>query len=245
MPGSKGWRAIEDPGLRPAGLQGITNPRCDGAIALPRVAHIDTCLAPADEPFRDGDAGVLYALEARMNGPRTRLAAVVLLLGPVACSSTSASGGSPPTADSTVAPGPKCAAAPKQVLTENDSFVPDASGAGISAGMDIAVSATDLYVGVTYGFASSAILRTPIRGGAPVVVAAIPAAEQGFVLTGDSLVFAQANQPASGADGAIVKIGLHDGTRTVLASASIDMGSNLRAERHPRHRRNGHLLRRE
>ncbi len=152
-----------------------------------------------------------------MKGHFAGLAALTALLTVVGCSS-----GSTPAAASA---GSKCAAAPTQLLTANDLFGPDATAIGISAGMDLAVNATDLYVAVNYGSSGGAILRAPIRGGAPAVVASVDGSEQGFMLTADSVVFAQADNPYNHATGAIVRVGLQGGSRTVLASASIEAGT--------------------
>jgi hypothetical protein len=99
--------------------------------------------------------------ELTMKGHMAGLLALAALLTVVGCSSAStpAAAPSPSAADSTASTGSKCAAAPTQLLTANDLFGLDASAVGISAGMDLAVNATDLYVAVNYGSSGGAILR--------------------------------------------------------------------------------------
>jgi hypothetical protein len=92
---------------------------------------------------------------------------------------------------------------------------------GISVAMDLAVSDTDLYVALNYN-QNGALLRVPIRGGQPVVMAPIAGAEQGLLVTDGSVVFAESqSDPSGGYSGNIVRIGLQGGTSTVLASGSI------------------------
>ncbi len=127
--------------------------------------------------------------------------------------------------DSGGATGPKCTASPTLLIDGHDLIEPDAGAEGISAGMDVAVSATDLYVAVDY-IANGALLRVPIRGGTPVVMAPISGAEQGLLVTGDSVVFVQAGSSADGApSGEVVRIGLQGGPTTVLASDRIARGT--------------------
>jgi hypothetical protein len=115
--------------------------------------------------------------------------------------------------------GPRCALTPSKLIDASELLVPGAGS--ISAGMDLAVSATDLYVAVSYN-PGGAVLRVPIRGGQPVVLESLVGSEQALLVTGDSLVFAQSYEDASGqVSGDIRRIGLQGGDSTVLASAPI------------------------
>lgn len=123
------------------------------------------------------------------------------------------------------ATGPKCGLAPTTVIDQNGLVPPDAGVVGISAAMDLAVSATDVYVAVTYGDSSGAVLRAPIRGGTTSLVTTIDGAEQALLVTGDSVVFAQARQSPHARAGDIVRVGLDGSARTVLASDEVGVGT--------------------
>ena len=145
--------------------------------------------------------------------------ALLAVLGCGGSAATTSDAGSPSTAQTPV--GSKCAATPTLLLHASDLSLPDSGASGISAGMNLAVNATDLYVGVTYGYASGAVLRVPIRGGSVTEVAPVVGAEQALLVTGDSLVFAQSHGAPNDWTGDVVRVSLQDGSRTALASAGI------------------------
>jgi hypothetical protein len=90
----------------------------------------------------------------------------------------------------------------------------------ISAAMDLAVNATDLYVAVNAN--PSAIVRVPIRGGPISMVAAVEGTEQALVLTSDYVVFAESHTASNnGWAGEIVRTDLDGSDRAVLFSGSI------------------------
>jgi len=120
-------------------------------------------------------------------------------------------------ADGGIPEGPKCTATLTQLIDARDLWPPDAGG--VSAAMDLAVSDTDLYAALSYG-QDGALLRVPMRGGPAVVMAPIQGEEVGLLVTGDNVVFVQANQRVLAWD--IVRMGLQGGPITVLASVSAD-----------------------
>ena len=71
----------------------------------------------------------------------------------------------------------KCNDTPAQLLTVNDLRMFGGNSVGISAVMDLAVSDTHLYVAVNYS-EGGALLRVPIRGGQPELIATISGMEQ-------------------------------------------------------------------
>jgi hypothetical protein len=91
----------------------------------------------------------------------------------------------------------------------------------ISAAMDLAVNATDLYVAVNSN-PGATIVRVPIRGGPISTVAVIEGTEQALVLTSDFVVFADSYTASNNEwAGDIVRMGLDGSDRTVLFSGSI------------------------
>jgi hypothetical protein len=118
--------------------------------------------------------------------------------------------------------GPKCTTMPTLLVDAQDLLPADGGAVAISAAMDLAVNATDLYFAVSY-VGTGAVMRVPIQGGGrPAMVAPVAGSEQALLLTGDSLVFAQSHgDPTTGWSGDIVRVGLQGGESRVLASASI------------------------
>src|SRR5258708_7336806 len=113
----------------------------------------------------------------------------------------------------------KCGSTPTTFITAKDLFL-RVSG-GISAAMDLAVNATDLYVAINSS-PDAIILRAPLGGGSISMVAAVEGNEQSLVLTDDYVVFAESHTaPNSRSAGEIVRVGLDGSNRTVLFSGSI------------------------
>jgi hypothetical protein len=127
------------------------------------------------------------------------------------------------TQDGGLVDGPRCTATPTKLIDAKELLVLDAGG--ISVAMDLALSATDLYVAVNYDH-DGALLRIPVHGGKPVYVAPIYGSEQALLVTGDSVVLAESHDdPDAGLSGEIVRLALHGFPRTVLASGRIVLSS--------------------
>jgi hypothetical protein len=115
----------------------------------------------------------------------------------------------------------KCSPTPTSLISSRGLFS-FASG-GLSAGMDLAVNATDLYVAVN-SFPNATIVRVPLGGGSVSTIAAVEGNEQAMVLTSEYVVFAQSHAAANdGYAGEIVRVGLDGSDRTVLFSGAIPL----------------------
>ena len=115
--------------------------------------------------------------------------------------------------------GARCGPTPRSFITSDGLF--SIESGGISAGMDLAVNATDLYVAVNSN-PNGTILRVPLGGGPISTVAAVEGNEQTLVLTDHYVVFAESRASNNGWAGEIVRVGLDGSDRTVLFSESID-----------------------
>jgi hypothetical protein len=116
---------------------------------------------------------------------------------------------------------PSCGSTPTRFLSMSDLASP---GMGLSAAMDLAVNATDLYVADSTD--TGALLRVPLRGGATMRIAAVEGSEQSMALSTDYVVFSEAHAGnAGGWSGEIVRIGLDGSDRTVLFSGDVAVAS--------------------
>ena len=117
---------------------------------------------------------------------------------------------------------PRCGSTPTRFLSMSDLASP---GVGLSAAMDFAVNATDLYVADNTD-PTGAILRVPLRGGATMRIAAVQGSEQSMALSTEYLVFSEAHAGnAGGWSGEIVRVGLDGSDRTVLFSGDVAVAS--------------------
>jgi hypothetical protein len=155
---------------------------------------------------------------------RTRArATVALLMALSACGGSGGAGsgahdsGAADTVSSGVAPSPtngaKCGATPTTLITRSQL---SGSLNEVSAAMDVAVNASDLYAAVS-STSSSIVLRVPLQGGAISMIASVEGFEQGLVLTDQYLLLAESN----GGSGGIVRMGLDGSHSTLLFSGSI------------------------
>jgi hypothetical protein len=131
-------------------------------------------------------------------------------------------GGSLPT-------GPKCSATPTQLVAISDLAPPDPVETDLCSRFpancppgawwpgDLAVNATDLYYTTFHNFTGK-VMRVPIRGGKPVMVAPILSTANSLLLTSDSVVFSQA--PYGFTSAAIVRAPLSGGATMVLATTN-------------------------
>jgi hypothetical protein len=109
----------------------------------------------------------------------------------------------------------KCSPTPTSLISSSGLF--SLAPGGLSAAMDLAVNATDLYVAV-----NSTIVRVPLGGGPLSTIAAVQDNEQAMVLTSEYVVFAEVHTAANnGWAGEIVRVGLDGSDRTVLFSGDI------------------------
>lgn len=112
-----------------------------------------------------------------------------------------------------------CGPTPATFISAKDLF--SLASGFLSAAMDLAVNATDLYLAVNSN-PNATIVRVPIRGGTISTVAAISGTEQALVLTSDYVVFADSYTASNNEwAGDIVRMGLDGSDRTVLFSGSI------------------------
>jgi hypothetical protein len=109
-------------------------------------------------------------------------------------------------------PGPNCSSKPTRLIATSE--LAPASVQGISSGMDLAVNATDVYVGVTYS-KGGAVFRVPIRGGAATRVAPLSGSETALALTRDYVVVEESD-PSE-----VVRMGLDGSDHKVLFSGSM------------------------
>jgi hypothetical protein len=113
----------------------------------------------------------------------------------------------------------KCGPTPTSLISSKSLF--SLAAGGLSAAMDLAVNATDLYVAVNSN-PNATIVRVPLGGGPTSSVANVEGTEQAMVLTGDYVVFAESHTTSNnGWAGEIVRVGLDGSDRTVLFSGSI------------------------
>jgi hypothetical protein len=117
----------------------------------------------------------------------------------------------------------KCGPTPTSLISSKGLF--SLASGGLSAAMDLAVNATDLYVAVNSN-PNATIVRVPLGGGSISTVAAVEGNEQALVLTSDYVVFAKSHTASNnGWAGEIVRVGLDGTDRTVLFSGSISPSS--------------------
>lgn len=120
----------------------------------------------------------------------------------------------------------KCKTTPTLLLDESDLLFWTV-GLGISGGMDLAVSTTDLYIAFTYPVdgvpeESGALLRVPIQGGTRRRMTRIIGSAQALLVTGDSVVVASSYRDEDGnQSGEIVRMDLLGDEKSVLATAPI------------------------
>jgi hypothetical protein len=113
----------------------------------------------------------------------------------------------------------KCGPTPTSLISSKDLF--SIAPGGLSAAMDLAVNATDVYVGVNSN-PNATIVRVPLGGGSTSTVAAVEGNEQALVLTSEYVVFAESHTASNnGWAGEIVRVGLDGSNRTVLFSGNI------------------------
>ena len=130
----------------------------------------------------------------------------------------SGTGGSPSTGTTA-----KCGSTPTSLISSSDVF--SLAPGGLSAAMDLAVNATDLYVAVNSN-PNATIVRVPLGGGSISTVTAVEGNEQALVLTDDYVVFAETHTaPNNGWTGEIVRVDPDGSNRTVLFSGSISPSS--------------------
>jgi uncharacterized protein YceK len=111
----------------------------------------------------------------------------------------------------------KCSETPTLLIDQHDLLLWGAGGSDISAGFDLAVSDTDLYIAT-----ESALLRVPIRGGRRVRMTSIVGSTEALLLTGDSVVVASSYRDENEIQsGEIVRMDLQGDDKTVLATAPI------------------------
>jgi hypothetical protein len=136
--------------------------------------------------------------------------------GPDSSVSSGLSAGTP------VTPDEKCGDAPRTLVDRMHLATPDAVFSGESAGMHVAVNATDLYYtldgdgAIVKGVATGGLVaRVSLKGGAPVVAASIVGYAVDIVLTDTTLILAESHPADS--TGLILRIPLGGGDRVVLA----------------------------
>jgi hypothetical protein len=113
----------------------------------------------------------------------------------------------------------KCGPTPTSLISSNGLF--SLTSGALSAAMDLAVNAADLYVAVNSN-PNATIVRVPLGGGSISTVATVEGNEQAMVLTGDDVVFAESHTASNnGWAGEIVRVGLDGSDRTVLFAGSI------------------------
>ena len=84
----------------------------------------------------------------------------------------------------------KCGPAPTSLVSSKDLF--SLAPGGLSAAMDLAVNATDLYVAVNSN-PTATILRVPLGGRSMAALATVEGNEQALVLTSTYVVFAESH----------------------------------------------------
>jgi hypothetical protein len=117
----------------------------------------------------------------------------------------------------------KCGPAPTSLISSNGLF--SLASGGLSAAMDLAVNATDLYVAVNSN-PNATIVRVPLGGGSVSTVATVEGNEQALVLTDTYVIFAESHTASNnGWAGEIVRVGLDGSNRTILFSGTISSSS--------------------